>query len=356
MSEKVKITIDGKKVAVPAGVTILDAAEQAGVHIPNLCYLKGMKGIGACRLCMVEIEGLKAPMTACTARVKEGMVVNTRSEKIDEIRRYVIDLIVSMHPLDCMTCTKAGVCGLQRYAYEYEVKESTFNRKQFGFPVDDSNPFIKRDPDYCVLCGRCVRVCKEQGTAVLDFSGRGVGSKVTTAEDRPLQDSGCTFCGSCVDACPVNALLEADRWRRGREWDYERTDSVCLFCGNTCKTVVSTYRGDISKVNSGGEDGRADKYICAYGRFGFDFVNSEKRLLEPMSREGGELKPIKYKDAVKEIASKITGEAGILMSGDLLNEDLLTIKSFADALGIKNLTSTVSIYGDASSLLGDGKV
>ena len=123
-----------------------------------------------------------------------------------------------------MTCTKAGVCNLQQYAYDFELKESTFTRKKFGFSIDEGNPFIKRDPDYCILCGKCVRVCRHQGTNVLDFMGRGVGAKVITATDKPLQESSCTFCGSCVDACPVNALLEADRWRKGREWEYEKQD------------------------------------------------------------------------------------------------------------------------------------
>ncbi len=158
MADTVKLTIDGKDVRARAGMNLIDAAEIAGIHIPNLCYLKGLKGIGACRLCLVEIEGLKSPMTACTTRVKEGMFVNTRTEKVQEIRKYVIDLILSMHPLDCMTCTKAGVCELQKYAYDFDIKESTFTRKKFGFPVDNKNPFINRDPDYCILCGRCVRV------------------------------------------------------------------------------------------------------------------------------------------------------------------------------------------------------
>ncbi|MEW6409290.1 MAG: 2Fe-2S iron-sulfur cluster-binding protein, partial [Nitrospirota bacterium] len=211
MSKTVNLKIDGKEVQAIEGMNLIDAAEIAGIHIPNLCYIKGMKGIGACRLCLVEIEGLKAPMIACTTKVKEGMVVNTETEKVQEIRKFVIDLILSMHPLDCMTCTKAGLCNLQKYAYNFEIKESSFTRKKFGFPLDEGNPFIKRDPDYCILCARCVRVCKEQGTNVLDFMGRGVGSKVTTANDSPLHESGCTFCGSCIDVCPVNAILEADR-------------------------------------------------------------------------------------------------------------------------------------------------
>ena len=354
MSEKVKLTIDGKEVTVKAGATILDAAEEAGIHIPNLCYLKGMKGIGACRMCLVEIEGMKAPMTACTARAKDGMVVRTTNEQIEEIRKYVIDLILSMHPLDCMTCTKAGVCQLQKYAYDLEIKESSFTRKKFGFDIDEGNPFIKRDPDYCILCARCVRVCKEQGTSVLDFYGRGVGSKVTTAQDRPLHEAGCTFCGSCLDACPVNAILEADRWRRGREWDYERVESTCLFCGNACSTVVSTYRGDVAKVNASGDKGRIDYFICAYGRYGFDYINGDTRVLEPMKKIDGELKPISWTQAIEDVARALMDDAnsGIIAAGNLLNEDYLTLKRFADEAGIKNIDSTVSAYADESSLLG----
>jgi len=130
------------------------------------------------------------------------MNISTTTDKVKEVRKFVIDLILSMHPLDCMTCTKAGVCNLQQYAYDFEIKESSFTRKKFGYPTDEANPFIKRDPEYCVLCSRCIRVCKAQGTNVLEFSGRGVGAKVVTANDAPLQDSTCTFCGNCVDACP----------------------------------------------------------------------------------------------------------------------------------------------------------
>jgi NADH dehydrogenase/NADH:ubiquinone oxidoreductase subunit G len=203
MGKMIHLTIDDKPVQATEGTTLIDAAEMNGMHVPNLCYLKGMKGIGACRLCLVEVEGMKAPLLACTTKVKEGMSVNTKTEKVQEVRRFVIDLILSMHPLDCMTCTKAGVCNLQQYAYDFELKESNFTRKKFGYPVDAANPFIKRDPDYCVLCGRCIRICRSQDTNVLDFSGRGVGARVGTAEEKPLQESGCTFCGSCIDVCPV---------------------------------------------------------------------------------------------------------------------------------------------------------
>ena len=360
MDKVVKITIDGKEVEVPAGLNLIDAAETVGIHIPNLCYLKGMKGIGACRLCLVEIEGLKAPVIACNTKVKEGMIVHTKTEKVQEIRKFVIDLILSMHPLDCMTCTKAGVCNLQRYAYEFELKESSFMRKKFGYPTDEANPFIKRDPEYCILCGRCVRICKEQGTSVLDFMGRGIESRVITANDNPLQESGCTFCGSCLDVCPVNALLEADRWRKGREWEYEKFDSVCLLCGNSCSVVVSTKDDRVQKINSGGTPGSVEKYICAYGRFWFDSIDGESRVLRPMKRENGRLIETTWDDALKVVAERLKKagkDTGFLVAGNILNEDAIALKRFAtDVVKTKNIGSSVSLYSDTDILLRSQKV
>ncbi len=355
MANLVNITINGKTLQVPEGMNLIEAAELGGMHIPNLCYIKGMRGIGACRLCMVEIEGTKGPVIACTTRVKDGMVVKTSTPEIEEIRKFVIDLIVSMHPLDCMTCTKAGVCKLQDYAYGFEIKESSFTRKRFGFSPDEGNPFIKRDPDYCILCGRCVRICKAQGTNVLDFMGRGVGAKVTTAADRPLQESGCTFCGSCIDVCPVNAILEADRWRKGREWDYERESSICLLCGGACSITVSRLNNRIMKINAGASEASPERYICAYGRFGYDSIESHERLRTPLIREEGRLREATWQEAFEAVAKalkKAGRDSGFITTGSITNEDALTIKNFVSKVArSKNLDSTVSLYGDRDSLI-----
>ncbi len=351
MSELVNIKINGKDYEVPAGINLIDAAESVGVHIPNLCYLKGMKGIGACRMCFVEVDG--KTMTACIMRTKKGMVIDTESERVKDLRRFVVDMLISMHPLDCMTCTKAGRCSLQKYAYDCGIKETTYNKKSFNFPVDEANPFIKRDPDYCVLCGRCVRVCKEQGTAVLDFAGRGVGSKVSTAGDKPLQDGGCTFCGSCVDACPVNALVEADRWRRGREWEFTQTNSVCMSCGCACEVGVSTFKGDIVKVRAGAEKGKAEAYICALGRYGHDSLRSDLRVLEPLKKVNGKLEPTTWDDALNILASRIREtNSGVITTAGITNEDALTLKALVQKANIANLATTVGIYGDEASLIG----
>ncbi len=354
MEKLVKLQIDGTEIEAKAGMNLLDAAELGGIHIPHLCYLKGMKGIGACRLCLVEVEGLKAPVIACNTKVKDGMVVNTKTDRVQEIRKFVIDLILAIHPLDCMTCTKAGICNLQKYAYEFELKDTSFVRKKMGYPIDETNPFIKRDPLYCILCGRCVRVCREQGTKVLEFIGRGIESEIGTAYNKPLVESGCTFCGSCIDACPVNALPEADRWRKGREWEYEKTRSVCLLCGNGCDIIVSTKEGTIQKINAGAEAGSAEKYICAYGRFGYDYIDSESRLTVPLKRVGGELRETTWKEALTIVADKLKkadGKAGFVSVAGITTEDALTLKRLAkNVVKTDNFDTTMSLYADVHSL------
>lgn len=348
MSELVNVKINGKDYKVPGGVNLIDAADSVGVHIPNLCYLKGMKGIGACRMCFVEANG--KTMVACIMRTKEGMEINTETERISELRSFVVDMLISMHPLDCMTCTKAGVCDLQKYAYDYGVKESSYGSKSFNFPVDDANPFIKRDPDYCILCGRCVRVCKGQGTSVLEFAGRGVGSKVTTAADKPLQDGGCTFCGSCVDVCPVNALVEADRGPKGRQWEFESKNSICTSCGCACELDVNTLKDDVAQIKSGAADGAVENYICAVGRYGYDSLRSDQRVLEPMKKVGDKLEPTSWEDAINIVSDKLKdSNAGIVATGSITNEDALLLSG----LGVQNVATTVSLYGDSASLIGE---
>lgn len=355
MANMVNLTIDGIKVQAPEGMNLVDAAALNGIHIPNLCYLKGIKAVGACRLCLVEITGQKAPLIACITKVKEGMEVNTKTERVQDLRKFVIDLIISMHPLDCMTCTKAGVCNLQQYAYDFDIKESSFTRKSFDYTPDTSNPLLKRDPEYCILCGRCVRICRQQDTNVLDFMGRGVGAKVVTAMDKPLQESGCTFCGSCLDVCPVNALVEADRGRKGREWEYDKVPSVCLLCGNSCDIVVSTRDGMVVKINSDGEEGSSERYICAYGRFGFDCLIADTRVTTPMKKSNGKLVEITWEEAAliaaKEL-KKAGAKAGFISTAGITNEDAYALNKLATTIvKTKNVDTTASLYGDKATLL-----
>ena len=348
-TKMVNMEFDGKAVQVPEGMTLVDAAATVGVHIPNLCHIKELRGVGACRMCMVEVEGLKTPVTGCTTRTKEGMKVQTKTPKVEEVRKFVTDLILSFHPLDCMTCPKAGGCDLQRYAADLKIQESSFGRKSFNYPLNDRSPFITIDNNYCILCGRCVRVCKEQNTNVLEFMGRGITTKVSTAQDRPLHESGCTFCGSCIDACPVNTIMERDRWQHGREWDLEKKDSVCTACSSGCSVVVSKKNGSIIKVNAKEDNG----YLCAVGRFGFDSMKSASRVTAPLVREGGKLVPASWSDALKAAADGLKNagaNAGFIVSGALTTEEAYAVRSLArDAVGSANIDTTVSGY--ASGLI-----
>lgn len=361
MANLVTMKINGKEVKIEEGANLIDAAESAGVHIPNLCYLKGMKGIGACRMCLVEIEGMKAPVTACTMKAKDGMSIQTDTERVNEIRKFVTDLIVSMHPLDCMTCTKASDCNLMKYAYDFEIKESTFTRKNFAFGADDANPFIRLDPDYCVLCARCIRICKHQGTNILEFKGRGVSMRVIAGSDQPLHETDCTFCGSCIDVCPVNAILEADRWRKGREWDYEEVRSTCLLCGNACDFNVYVKGGMVAKIHAEVLEGSHERYICAYGRFGFDSLTVDTRVTYPMKRVDGRLQETTWEDAVNTIAKQLKkagSNSGFISTAGIVNEDALTLKKFAsEVVKTNNVDTTASLYGDADTFLsGDADI
>lgn len=359
MAKLITMKINGKEVKAEEGANLIDAAESAGFHIPNLCYLKGLKGIGACRMCLVEIEGMKAPMTACTLKAKEGMSIQTETERVREIRKFVTDLIVSMHPLDCMTCTKASECNLMKYAYDLEVKESSFARKSFAFGADDKNPFIRLDPDYCVLCSKCIRICKHQGTNVLDFKGRGVGMRVIAGSDQPLHESGCTFCGSCIDVCPVNAIIEADRWRKGREWQYEMFNSICLYCGCDCELKVSVKENMVAKINAGAGEEKVAFYICAIGRFGFDAINGEGRLYNPMKRVNGELIETSWEDALGIVAEKFkkAGDSvGFISTAGITNESAFILSKFArDIIGTENIDTTARLYSEDPMVFLSGK-
>jgi formate dehydrogenase (NADP+) alpha subunit len=349
MSKMVNMEFDGKAVSVPEGMTLVDAAATVGIHIPNLCHIKELRGVGACRMCMVEIEGMKTPVTGCTTRTKEGMKVQTKTAKVEEIRKFVTDLVLSFHPLDCMTCPKAGSCDLQRYAADLGIRESSFGRKSFNYELNDRSPFITIDNNYCILCGRCVRVCKEQGTNVLDFMGRGITTKVSTALDKPLHESGCTFCGSCVDACPVNTIMEHDRWQHGREWDLEKHDAVCTACASGCSVVTSSKNGKIVKVNAKEDNG----YICVIGRFGFDSLHSTNRVSTPMIKKGNKLVPASWNDALEMAAGglkKAGADAGFVASGSLTTEEAYAIQSLArDVVGSGHIDTPASSY--ASGLI-----
>ena len=303
MEKLVKLRIDGKEVEVPEGTTILEAAEAAGIEIPHLCYHPELPPAGVCRLCLVEVDGRL--LTACYHRVEEGMEVLTDTERLRRLRRLTLELILSDHPLDCLTCERNGSCELQRYAYEFGIEENRFagpDHARRELPVREDNAFIRYEPEKCILCGRCVRVCEEvQVRGILDFAFRGFSTQVTTAFGEPLTETDCELCGQCVAVCPTGALTEKERRFRGREWELREVETVCPFCGCGCRITLHLKGNRIVKVSGGYRGFR----LCVKGRFGLSFVHREDRLQVPLIREGDRFREASWDEALGLVADRL---------------------------------------------------
>lgn len=263
----INLKIDDKEISVPEGVTILEAARQANIDIPTLCYLKGINQIGDCRMCIVEVEGRKGFATSCIQRAEEGMVVHTHTPAVLEARRMVLDLIISNHAKDCLTCTRNGNCELQALAIKFNVLSIDYEGERTKHKVDDKSPSIVRDFNKCVLCRRCVGACKNiQNIGAIDCINRGFESCVSTAGDNSLADVDCTYCGQCIEACPTGALHEKDD--TAKVWVKLKDPEVY--------TVVQT--APAVRVAIGEEFGMpigentAGKMVTALRKLGFDKV------------------------------------------------------------------------------------
>jgi predicted molibdopterin-dependent oxidoreductase YjgC len=279
------LTIDDRAILVQPGTTVLEAALDNGIDIPRLCYHPELSVSGGCRLCLVEIEGRADPVPSCGVDCAEGMVIRTQSEQLSAMRREVIDLFVSDHPLDCVVCEKAGACDLQKYAYEYGVTDTTYDKHVSRALYQDDNPFFIRDHQYCILCGRCVRVCEEViGASAIEIVGRGFESHVATPFDGPMIDSSCVFCGSCVQVCPTAALMPVSRAGKGREWELDRVKTICGYCGVGCELEFAVRDGAIVYAQATPEGPVNGEMLCSKGRYGWDFATHPDRLTTPMLR------------------------------------------------------------------------
>jgi formate dehydrogenase major subunit/NADH-quinone oxidoreductase subunit G len=336
------VKINGKEVEVPAGTTILDAAKEAGVHIPVLCHDSRLNPFGACRVCLVEQVGMPKLQAACTTPVTDKMEIVTESEKLSRVRKTAIELLLINHPLDCPVCDKGGECTLQDLTYEVGVTKVRFDAVPNDTPVDHTNPFIERDIDRCVLCGRCVRICDEVvNVEAIAFLNRGTDTLIGTSFDQPWN---CEYCGQCISVCPVGSLNNRVYLFKNRPWNLESEKTVCGLCSCGCTVSIDYEGNEVFRMNEMPEEGVNHGYMCAKGRFGFDFMNSVKRETEAQITVGGEAKKVSVDEAVDYAAEKLKAAAkdsvAVVVSPRLTNEEAFLATKLASTIGTSNIYST----------------
>jgi NADH-quinone oxidoreductase subunit G len=336
----VTFIVDGKKLTAPSGTLLIDACRKAGIEIPAFCYYPGLSLQAACRMCVVRQEKVPKLQTACTTTVADGQVFITESDEIAQARKATIELLLSNHPLDCPVCDAGGECELQDMTFKYGAGESLYTEAKNHREEQQWSPAVYFDRPRCILCYRCIRVCGEgMDVWALGVQGRGVSSSIAPNGRDHLD---CEQCGMCIDICPVGALTSGSYRYKTRPWEMNHVATVCTHCADGCKVTLG-----VRQNNDGSEIVRADNrdksgingdFLCAKGRFGFDFVESPERLTKPLVRNNeGKLAETTWEHALRLAASKLketrdskSGAAiGVIGSNQSTNEENYLLQKFA---------------------------
>jgi len=305
----VNLEIDGFQVTAPAGTSVLRAAASIGIDIPKLCATDSLEPFGSCRLCVVEIKGARGMPASCTTPVGEGMVVTTQNKKLADVRRGVMELYISDHPLDCLTCAANGDCELQDMAGAVGLREVRYNpagENHLNSVKDQSNPYFTFDPSKCIVCSRCVRACEEtQGTFALTIDGRGFDSKISPSQNQAFMDSECVSCGACVQACPTATLIEKSVIEQGTP--EHAVVTTCAYCGVGC-SFRAEMKGDQVVRMVPHKDGKANHgHSCVKGRFAFGYATHKDRITKPMIRKSikDHWQEVSWEEAINYAASEL---------------------------------------------------
>ena len=353
----VSLNIDGKKVTVEEGTTILKAAEKLGIEIPTFCFHDKLEPLGACRMCLVEVEKVAKLQVACATAVSEGMVVKTNTPQVIKARKGVLEFLLINHPLDCPTCDKGGECDLQNFVFKYGSDKSRFVEEKRRFIVDPKSklddlsigPQIIRNMNRCILCRKCVRFIKEiAGENDLGTFRRGAKSEINVLPEIPADNP---YSGNVVEICPVGALTSKSFRYKIRVWQTEKITSICPHCGDGCNITLWTKDDRIYRITSRRNDEIDEGFLCDKGRFGFEFVNDLERLTSPLMKKNGEFIPCDWDEALGLVADKFKTAmekfgkdslAGI-GSSKLTNEDnYIFQKFFRTVIGTNNIDHRVN--------------
>ncbi|HIC47252.1 MAG TPA: formate dehydrogenase subunit alpha [Methylophaga aminisulfidivorans] len=353
VSEKlVTVEIDGVEITVPEGTSVMRAASLANINIPKLCATDNLESFGSCRLCAVQIEGRRGYPASCTTTVDEGMKVTTQNSKLAKLRRNVMELYISDHPLDCLTCPANGNCELQDMAGDVGLREVRYGyqgENHLDSEKDNSNPYFSFDPSKCIVCSRCVRACEEvQGTFALTIDGRGFDSKVAAGQDEDFMDSECVSCGACVQACPTSTLMEKSIIEMGQP--EHSVVTTCAYCGVGC-SFKAEMKGDkvVRMVPYKGGDANHG-HSCVKGRFAFGYATHKDRIKAPMIRESitDPWQEVSWEEAINFAATRLKGiqakygreSVGGITSSRCTNEESYLVQKLVRAAFGNNNTDT----------------
>jgi formate dehydrogenase alpha subunit len=340
------LTIDGQQVTVPVGATILEAAAELGIKIPTLCWLKKVSTTGACRICVVKVEGVERFMTACNTPVKDGITVVTTSPELESARKSTLELMLVNHPLDCPICDAAGECDLQDTCYGLQVDKNKYTAELERLPIRYDWKLLESDPNRCILCEKCVKVCREVvGREAIEIVDRGDRTIIDTITGEPLN---CDFCGNCINVCPTGTLISKPFKFRGRPWTFEVTKGVCSFCSSGCEIEYHVGNGRVERVTSS-DDGYNRGNLCVNGRFGYAAFNSSGRLTAPLVKDAsGHQQKSGWDQALATVAGKLKeivkagggGAVAGIGSPRVTNEESYLFQKFLrGAVGSNNIDS-----------------
>jgi formate dehydrogenase alpha subunit len=356
--QPVTITLDGREVSGHSGMTILELARESGIEIPTLCYDPLLTSIGACRICLVENEQTGALVASCVTPIAPGMIVNTHSFRVIEHRKNIVKLLLASHPDSCLVCDKGNRCQLRQLAADMGIGLVEFQRIPQMSAIEEVNPFIERDLSKCILCAKCIRACQELVVeGAIDYFQRGFTNKPATLNNVPLEDSECTFCGTCVASCPTGALTEKERSYRGTTKATVQT--TCPFCGCGCCLSLQVKDNHIVRVSPGEEGVVNPGTLCVRGSYCYDFIHSTDRLTKPLVKVKESFTEASWSQVLERVATefkRIKDEHGpnslaILGSSKCTNEENYLLQRFARCvLGSNNIDNGSRLYNSATRL------